>query len=243
MTYKNFVVYIIIKGSDYLSGNCNRCGEELCTKNIIMFRSLPMEIQRKLILRAKHIDYKKNDIIINENDKLDSIIIIREGKIKLNKYDLQGKEYIFDILIKGDSIGEELFFEEMNYPYNCIAVEDVKICKFSKSSFIDLIKKEPETALDIMKNLNRKLIISNENLSILHENNALKKVAMFLIYRSKRLEDKEIHLSIDDIAAIINLRRETVSRKISELQEEKIVERVGNKKIKILNIKKLEELL
>ena len=49
----------------------------------------------------------------------------------------------------------------------------------------------------------------------------------------------ELPMSREGIANYIGLTRETVSRKMSLLQEEGIIEMVGNKKVIILDMKRL----
>jgi CRP/FNR family transcriptional regulator len=48
-------------------------------------------------------------------------------------------------------------------------------------------------------------------------------------------------LSREGIANYIGVTRETVSRKLNALSNDKIIELIGNKEIKILNLKKLRE--
>ena len=48
-------------------------------------------------------------------------------------------------------------------------------------------------------------------------------------------------LSREGIANYIGVTRETISRKLSRLQDDGIIEQVGNKKIKIYDLKALEQ--
>lgn len=207
------------------------CNLGLCTKDVKLFSSLDHDDQVLLARTSIHTDYKKGQSIVLQGDMADSIRIIRNGKVKLHNYDMDGKEYILDILAKGDSIGENLFLDRSIFQYNVTCLSSVGICEISRENFVNLLSKRPEAAINLIVSLSRKLNESNEMVQILSENNATKRVAAFLLYRKSRLDNEEIELTVDDIAASINLRRETVSRKISELQSLDLIVRKGKSKI------------
>ncbi len=215
----------------------------LCTHNIPLFGQLPFEIQSKLVESALHQEVERAEILVKEGDLAEEIKIIRSGKVKLNTYDEDGKELIVNILTRGDTIGEDLFFDARKHPHNAIAMTACKICIVSKKTFINLIKDEPEVAWSLINVLTKRLRKSNETIELLHENDGLKRIIKFF-YQDKDKKDKDyINLTIDDIAASTNLRRETVSRKLSYLQKEKYIERQANAKIKIINSKGLKDML
>lgn len=219
------------------------CNLGLCTKDVKLFSSLDYEDQVFLASTSIHTDYNKGHSIILQGDIADSIRIIRNGKVKLHNYDLEGKEYILDILSKGDSIGENLFLDKSTFQYNVTCLSNVGICEISRDNFVNLLSKRPEAGINLIVSLSRKLNEANEMVQILSENNAFKRVAAFLLYRKSRLSDEEIELTVDDIAASINLRRETVSRKISELQSLELITRKGKSKIIITDRNKLLDYL
>lgn len=103
-----------------MSCSCNSCSNKIafCTSSINLFKDLPMEVQAHLVSKVTHFDANANQIIIREGQKAEHMLIIREGKVKLNKFDSEGKEYILDILISGDTIGEDSFMQKELFDYN-----------------------------------------------------------------------------------------------------------------------------
>lgn len=81
----------------------------------------------------------------------------------------------------------------------------------------------------------QKLSAANELVQLLSVNDAKARVAGFLLFRSSRIKGETIELTRDDISAYINIRRETISRKLGELRKEGAVELEGNRKVHILN--------
>lgn len=225
-----------------MTAKCS-CGKELCTSRIALFSNLPMDIQQQLVLSSVHTERTRGDFLIDEGEIITTIRIIRKGRVKINHYDREGKEYILNILTDGDIIGEELFFESAKSDYNAICITEVKLCEINVQDLLNLISREPSAAWNMIRYLSAKLHQSNNLLEILHENDAEARIARFLLERSERIHDTEIGLTIDDIAASINLRKETVSRKLTELQNNNYIKRMGQKRIKLINPENLKNLI
>lgn len=215
--------------------NCHNCSYRLCTSSLELFSNLSMDLQQNLAKTAMHNSYRKGDIILNESEKITSMRIIRCGRVKINNYDIEGKEIILNIMKTGDIIGEDIFLDESNSQFNYICLSEVEICEIKKEDFINLILTEPQAAINLINNLNKKLKLANERIQLLTENDALIRLSSFILSRDLLLNGENIKLSLDDIAASINLRKETVSRKLNELQNMNLIAREGNKNIKIIN--------
>lgn len=215
---------------------CITCSHKgLCTSRVALFSTLPEALQLELARGANHTSIKKGQILIEEGSQCRSIYLIRSGSVKLHRYDLDGKEFILDILTDGDSVGEDLFLTQAPYPYEAVAMSDCGVCEITSSQFEGVLAKEPQAAMNLIASLSGKLQRANAKNAILSEGDALIRVAQFLLERSNRIEGP-IEMTIDDIAASISLRRETVSRKIGELQDRGFLKRIGQSKLEILMI-------
>ncbi|PWJ51071.1 Crp/Fnr family transcriptional regulator [Faecalicatena contorta] len=221
----------------YTCDNCN----QLCTSKITLFESLTQEEQKELVVKAQHLDYKKGDIVFSETDEADKIMIIRYGKIKINRYSLEGKEYVLDILMEGDVYGEQNIFGGKSFEANAVSLGESGVCLISHSDIQNLILKRPEVGIKILNVVGKKLSLTNELVQLLSINDAKARVAGFILFRSSRIKGKIIELTREDMAAYINVRRETISRKLGELQSEGAIKLEGNKKVHILNTDMLRD--
>ncbi len=213
---------------------CNSCSK-LCTSKISLFKPLSLEEQKELISKARHLDYKRGETIFYEYDIADKIIIIRYGKLKINRYSMEGKEYVLDILAEGDIYGEQNIFSGKAFETNAIALGECGLCLISLTDIQQLILKNPEIGIKILSMVGQKLSVANELVQLLSVNDAKARVAGFLLFRSNRIKGQTIELTRDDISAYINIRRETISRKLGELCKEGAVKLEGNRKIYVLN--------
>ena len=90
--------------------------------------------------------------------------------------------------------------------------------------------------------LSQKLNEAAKKSIILSKSDPKKRVGSFILYRYKKSEENSIVLKLDDIAASINLRAETVSRKISELEKEGFIRKIGQSRIEIADLTSLKGL-
>ncbi|MDR2025108.1 MAG: Crp/Fnr family transcriptional regulator [Hungatella sp.] len=213
---------------------CNCCSK-LCTSKIPLFEPLSLEEQKELISKARHLDYKRGETVFHEYDPADKILIIRYGKAKISRYSLEGKEYVLDMLTEGDIYGEQNRFAGKTFEANAIALGECGVCLISLTDIHELILKKPEIGVKIRNVVGQKLSAANELVQLLSVNDAKARVAGFLLFRSSRIKGETIELTRDDISAYINVRRETISRKLGQLSREGAIELEGNRKIHIRN--------
>lgn len=226
-----------------MAAKCSTCGSihDLCTKNIPSFQGLPEDVQEKIVSQALHEDYKKGRVLFRQGEKCDSIFIIRQGKVKLSYIDADGKEIIIDIMVDGELIGDNLFLQKKDYEYDAVCISDVKICQIRRRDYENVLKNNPILALNLIYSMSSKIKDQEEKIRILSENDAKKRLAIYLLSRSTRTKGRDIKLSVEEIAGSINLRTETVSRKIKELIDEGYIERSGQKSISISKISALKK--
>ncbi|CRH94172.1 transcriptional regulator FixK [Chlamydia trachomatis] len=128
------------------------------------------------------------------------------------------------------------------FPYNIVCVTDVKLCEVTRENFVKLVSENYEVGISLISSLLGKLKRANEKNLILQENDALIRLVNFMLEIDERTHG-DIELTIDNIAASINLRRETVSRKLKDLIELSLIEREGQSKIKVLDRNGLKNII
>ncbi|WP_434565392.1 Crp/Fnr family transcriptional regulator [Thermoanaerobacterium thermosaccharolyticum] len=219
-----------------------------CAQVVHIFKDLNEEELKAISSMTKESFYAKGNIIINEGDKIDNIYIIHKGKIKVYKINLDGKEQILYILKDGDTFGENSIFKEQKATFYTEAIDDVKLCLLSREDFIRIISRNPEIALKIMNYLLERL----QNIESLVKDITTEDVKTRLLSMILRLADKEgikssdgiklkLYLSREDIANLLGTTRETISRKLHELEDDGIIKFLSNKEILLKDIEKFKE--
>ncbi|MBR0282166.1 MAG: winged helix-turn-helix domain-containing protein [Oscillibacter sp.] len=96
--------------------------------------------------------------------------------------------------------------------------------------------------MQVISLLSYKLQDANQRNLIFSTYDPKARLAGFLLYEHERNHGKVISMRLDDMAAAISLRPETVSRKMSELQNDGMVEKSSRSDFKLLDIDALKHL-
>lgn len=179
--------------------------------------------------------YSAGESIFLENDVPKFYYQILDGKIKLNNYNVEGKEVLHNILENGNSVGESALFLEGAYPVNAIALTACKILKLPKSTFIDLLLSNPEISMEINKRISSFLHFKHIMGQIICTHNPMTKIMALLDYLKSVHKEKEpftfqVPFTRQEMANLTGLCVETTIRTVKAMERNKIV-KIRNRKI------------
>lgn len=229
---------------------CKLCKGRYCSKKISIFSILKEEHLAKITSGIHRKSYKKGEIIFKEGDIADRLYLINSGKIKIYNYTKEGNEQILYLLTEGDFTGDSNLFNKGQHKFSAEALVDTNICILTKDAFDEIIRNNPDIALQIMQLVYEKVTVLEDSVQRLGNKDIESRIAGLLISFIKDFGkpiDKRVFLDIplsrEDMANQIGSSRETVSRKLQALQNEGIITLDGNKRIIIENLERLEELI
>lgn len=226
---------------------CKHCTGRYCTKKISIFGILDKEQQALINELILHREYKKGHIIFYEGDICDQFYLITKGKIKITKYTKDGHEQLLYVVSEGDYLGDLSILKKGICSNSAEALEDTSVCILRKDDLDLLLKKHPALSLKIMEIFHDRIATLESLLHTLGNKEVETRLAGLLISFIKDFGTPtnqgivlDIPLSREDLANHIGTSRETVSRKLSVMQDEGIIELMGYKKILIRDIAQLE---
>ncbi|QEN07734.1 Crp/Fnr family transcriptional regulator [Oceanispirochaeta crateris] len=233
------------------TGLCRTCHNNLCAKKVSIFSSLLDKDIQKIVSLTGHKSYSKGEYLCHEGDISSRLYIVNDGKVKLSKFNKDGKEQILRILSNGSFFGEfYLFSEDEPYNFSAIAISEVKICTLSKSDMDGLLREHPDINRKIMTEISRRLIQTENLVQNLSTNDTNSKVAYVLLELSEKYgitKNNQIHVNIpinrEEMASYAGVTRETMSRKLSQFEHLGILQTKGNKTIIILEMDELMNFL
>lgn len=217
---------------------CDKCG--ICINKIKLFEKLSTEEQFQILKESRHQLFPKNTIIMCPEDKADKVIIVKKGKLKLCAYDENGKEYIYDIIGDGDILGEEAIFSEDNVGMYIETITDVNACILTRELLERFLASNSAFAIKLIRSLGKRVAEDKNKIRLLSISDAKKRLEYYLVLRCDQMGHNHIELTRDVIASAINASRETVSRKLSEIENEGNIQLIGYKKIHVLNKERLK---
>lgn len=207
-------------------------------KRIPLFSCLsPDELdQLQQVITEKQ--YKKNSVILMEDDSKNFMYVIYAGKIKVVRTSSEGKEQILVIRKKGDFFGEMTLLDGKTQPASIVAIEDTTVGLISRTDFEWYFMKNENMLKQIISVLCERLRESWMMLRILSLSDAEDRIRavlahISLIYGIKDLRGIiiPIKLTHKELADYVSLTRETVSRLLSRLCRSGEIEILDNRNI------------
>ena len=204
-------------------------------KKISLFSNLENSdlIELKKISSIMYV--KKNTPIFYEGDKSNYLYLLIDGIAKIYKIDNKGKEIILHKFNAPNLLAERANLAEIPYPANCAMQSDGVILKIDFEKFKNMMKKA-DICFKIMQSLLKKMTSLEDTIN----NNMLldipTRIAKFIYNNPKKFESLKQH----EIANLLNIKPETLSRKLKKLKELEIIENI-HAKLKIKNKEKIKE--
>jgi len=168
--------------------------------------------------------------------------------VKAFRNTVDGKEQILYIFSEGDFFGEKNLLRDQASNYGVEALEETHICIIHKDDFQKLVKEYPDIGLKVMEVLCERLDRLENTIETMGTRTVGARVSSVLLEFADKYGKSspqgtiiDLPLSREGIANYIGLTRETVSRKMSSMQDEGLIEMIGNKKVLLLNRPALEK--
>lgn len=229
---------------------CLTCTGKYCVSKVYIFSTIQPEAFKKISEIIVTRKYKKGQVIFFEGDIEDKLYIVNKGKIKIYKYNKEGREQILYILSEGEFVGDMSLLKKGNFQFNAEALEDTLICTISKDDFDKIVTTNPEITLKILEVLHDRLMSLENLIQNLSTKDVEVRIASMLMGFAKDFGTKEgnsviidLPLNREEMANYIGVTRETISRKLTALQDEDVIELIGNKKILIKDISHFQDII
>ena len=187
--------------------------------------------------------YKKGEIIANEEEECNSLGLVLEGIIEIERIYPSGKQIVLKRLSKGNVFGEALIFSrECKYPSTVVAFTECSIFYINKEDILKLCTIEEKILNNFISSLSNKILMLNSKIKSISFKSVKHKVINFILEEVKEQHSHTIKLndSKEEIAEILGIPRPSLSRELMNLRNMNYIEFDRNV-IKILNIQDLEE--
>lgn len=230
-------------------GTCLSCSHRYCAKKVRLFESLTdLELERVLGL-IERLHFDKGESIFLEGDVFDRLYIVNGGSFKVYRLTKEGKEQILYILGDGDFIGDLNLFKKDVFGFSAIALEETHLCTIKKDAFDGLLRAYPELYDKMLSYAHDRIVGLEALVQTLTAKDVDTRLASLLLkladsFGIQKPHGIEIQLNLtrEEMASFIGLTRETVSRRLSNLQAEGLIELIDNHQLLIKDIEALQDL-
>lgn len=193
---------------------------------------IPEEIKDMLpCLNPRILAYEKLETIGSMDDDFIGLGIVLEGMVLVAKESLAGNRTIMSVLHAGDMFGEMVCFTpNPKWPANISAQTDATVLFISPEKVISQCENLCSGHQRLIRNLlyimSSKAMMLNRKVDYLTLKTLRGKLAAFLLESAKR-EGKDmftLKLNRDEIADFLSVTRPSVSRELSKMKEEGLID-------------------
>lgn len=219
-----------------------RHNNQSCITLVPIFNHLERHQMEEISKSIKSLSYKKGEIIYRPGDESDSLYIVKSGKVKIYRLSESGKEQLLHILNPGDFTGELALFRQSVHESFAEAMENTNICMITRPDLQKFLEKYPSISIKMLAILSERLDAIEKQSTSFATLSVEKRLVDFLI-ESAQNQDKEFTLPMSqkDLASYLGTTPESISRKLTALEDEGYIRQLPRRKIKIINIKGLLE--
>ncbi len=207
------------------------------------FDLLPPELRKELQALGKEKVFEPDEEIFREGYRVLFFSVILSGKVKVVKFQSDGKEAILSIFKKGETFMIPPLIDGLTSPSTAIAVERTTMLQVPRETFLRLLQKHNALALAVIDHLVALMREKTDTISVLASPSPEQRIAQTLV---KVLQKENATLKLpfqvplrrQDIANMAGLTTETTIRVIRNMAKKKIL-RIERGKIFIDNPQKL----
>jgi CRP/FNR family transcriptional regulator len=190
---------------------------------------------------------RKGETLFAAGDDDFACATLISGALKISNFGQDGTERILSLVHPTGFVGE-IFAPVARH--DVVALTESRLCVFKRSDFERAVDRFPALGRALLRRSSEDLFESRSLIDLMGRRSAHQKVAGFLLAMARAASDSPCHvtarfdlpLSREDMAGILGLTIETVSRQIGKLEQDGVIERQGRRGIRLLDPGRLEAL-
>lgn len=218
-------------------------------KRIPIFSALNDEELKEIQSYLSKENFKKKQEIFSEGDPSDWFYILINGKVKITKMSVDGREIIIELISPPDFFGGFAVLKGFPYPANAVAMEDSNVIKISRHNLLKVIDRFPNVMYDMAANLGDRIREFHDTLKNIALERVESRIAALLLKLADKTGEKKdktilinMRLTKQDIAEMVGTTVETTIRVMSKFKKSGFIDDKDGK-VLIKDINALESIV
>lgn len=209
--------------------------------------ALSEEQRRELARLGHHRSLRRGETLFTAGGDNALTATLTKGVLKVSSVDEDGTEHIVSLIHPAGFTGE--LFSPVAH-HDVVAVSDCELCVFPRAEYERAIERFPVLGLALLRRSGATLEETRNLLAAVTRRTSLQRVASFLLALARAANDTECHpahqfdlvLTRGEIASLLGLTIETVSRQLTRLERDQVIRRNGARGIELLDAARLGKL-
>lgn len=209
------------------SSSCNNQDCQFCEARL--YSGISRKQVNEIRGRLTYHQYGPREIMFRAGDPSTDLFVIREGQVKLTRTDINGHEHLISMVGAGYFLGFDTIGNPL-YNYSAETLAPTVFCRVKHSDMMRIIRQYPKVSLNVLLAVNEQLAQARNLIRVLGQKSAAEKVAALLLslipppFEGQDDAAQALHLSRIEMAEILGITVETVSRNMAEFQRKGIID-------------------
>lgn len=207
------------------------------------------EEERDALARAgRTVTLEKGETLFAAGDEEHSCATLVSGALKVTSFDQNGEERILALIHPAGFVGE--LFQPFAQ-HDVVALSDCRLCVFARSEMERALDQHPALARALLRRSQDDLHAARELLELTGKQDAATRLAGLILSLARAASDSPCHpaqefdlpLSRGEMAQMLGLTIETVSRRMTQFEKDGIIAKKGARGIELVDPARLAALV
>jgi CRP/FNR family transcriptional regulator len=210
-----------------------------------LFAALEPDAQQELRAQLVEVRLARGQTLFKEGDPGDRLYVVTEGKVKLGRTAVDGRENLLAVMGPGEMFGELSLFDPGPRTATATAVTDTTLHGLGHADLQPWLTEHPQVAAQLLAALARRLRRTNEAMADLVFSDVPGRVAKALLDLAQRFgvpADDGLRVTHDltqeELAQLVGASRETVNKALADFAGRGFL-RLEGRAVVILDLERL----
>jgi CRP/FNR family transcriptional regulator len=168
-------------------------------------------------------NYEKGSLLFMQGESSEDLFVLVEGLVSVYKHDDKGNEIVIGFFKPFSLIAEPAILKGVPFPSTAMFKTEGTVIKIKVDTFVNDFIRNPRISYEIIQSLLNKIQLLQQNIHFNIASTAKEKILHFY----KQNPSLGLELKKYEIAALLGMTAETLSRNIKTLLEEEKLEASG----------------
>lgn len=218
-------------------------------RHIPLFASFGEEALLRLASRSVTRTYAPGHVLFTTGETCRGLYIVESGRVRIFRTSPTGREQVLHSEGPGRAIAELPLLDGGPYPASAVTEVESRLVFIPRDEFEALYRDNPDVAVAIVHELGRRLRHLVHVTETLAFRDVAARLALYLAEvaeRSGRQTENGTEILLDrtheELSFELGTARESVSRALKQLTQKGLIESLGRKRIRILDVARLRTL-
>lgn len=211
--------------------------------------SVLTEEERAALARAgRSVVLRKGEMLFASGDESHACATLVTGALKVTSFDRDGEERILALIHPAGFVGE--MFQPFAQ-HDVVALTDCQLCVFARSEMEQALDKHPALSRALLRRSQDDLHAARELLELTGKQDAATRIAGLIMSLARAASDSPCHparefelpLSRGEMAQMLGLTIETVSRRMTQFEKDGLIAKKGARGIELVDPARLASLV